>query len=145
MSSRIATDSGCEVWRSNRAIVCFTPLSKIGEIFLVQPADRPSGRILYRGDQRTRRTSTLKSWLLRGDGNGRDTAPGRSDSSLQDGFVPFALHPHFAIGEMFLLPDRHKFLQPVDPLESGVEGGLPCGAVTTIRTLISLISMRPSR
>src|ERR1700761_1914003 len=35
--------------------------------------------------------------------------------------VPLSFYPHFAIDEVLLLPNRHQFLQPVDPLKRRVE------------------------
>jgi hypothetical protein len=38
--------------------------------------------------------------------------------------VPFSFHPDFAVGEVLFFPNGYQALEPVDPFQSGFEGGL---------------------
>src|SRR5262249_20015114 len=35
--------------------------------------------------------------------------------------VPLPFHPHFAIGKVLFLPDRHRLFQTIDPLQRSIE------------------------
>ena len=106
------------------------------------PAAEPASRRPCRAvaDVSARPTAGPSRWR-----STRRSSPSASYAGFHDGIVPFAVDPHFAVGEIFFLPHRHQPLQAVDAFERRVERGLRCGAVTTTATLVSPISMRPSR
>ena len=60
--------------------------------------------------------------------------------------VPLSFHPDLAIHEVLLLPDRARvFFSRLMPSSAASNAARRCGAVTITATLVSPISMRPSR
>src|SRR5580658_2019810 len=74
----------------------------------------------------TRRTSTLKSesWATATAAENAAAARHASLTGHRYIAVPLSFHPHLAIHEVFLLPDRNQLLEPVDPFERCVKRGL---------------------
>ena len=125
----------------------WTPLSKTVKSSLFRlPISRPAASFTVTS-KRTSRTSTLKVLLRRpGTGATRPAAKRKQrELSAQNGFVPLPLDPHLAVGEVLLLPNRNQPLQPVDPLQRGLECRLAVRRRDDHGTLVSPICMRPSR
>src|SRR6188474_2127223 len=113
----------------------FHPVVEEGEIFLVQTAYRPAGRIFYRRDHADEAHVDFENGLLREEGgNGRDTHQGgldhrcrtASSHSPSTHTSPSAKCSFFQIGT--------SFFRRLMPSKAASKAGFLCGALTTIRT-----------
>src|SRR5690242_6824100 len=120
-----ATESGWSVCRSKTATSCGAPLSVTWKSSLrSEPTSWPE-LFLAVATIRTRLTLTRMTG---------DCCAGTPDTSAADAArrlahnrriaVPLSFHPHFAVDEVFFLPDGHQLLETVNTFQRRVEGCL---------------------
>src|SRR5690349_12288630 len=131
----MATESGSDVFRSNTAISCVTPLSAIRKFCLLRCVSSAPVASRTETSSRTRFTFTEKIGDSAGGCVGvaglncpheSPAVPTRSSAlRTQQALIPFPIDPHRSIGEMLFLPDRDFALEPVNALERRIEGRFP--------------------